>query len=90
MAIKTLDARHSIEMSPDLARRMAMRIVNVPIDHQVAAFAAVQGELDAMKRSAADKSLARQWVDASMEEIRRLVRAIEARSKTSPRVRWGR
>jgi hypothetical protein len=90
MAIKTSDRSRFFEMSPELARRMAMRIVNVPIDHQEAAFAAVQAELEAMKKSAVDKSLARQWVDASMEEIRRLVRAIEARSKTSPRVRWGR
>ena len=90
MAINTSDRRHSFEMSPELARRMAMRIVNVPADHQEAAFAAVQGELEAMKKSAVDKSLARQWVDASMEEIRRLVRAIEARSKTGPRLRWGR
>jgi hypothetical protein len=67
-----------------------MRIVNVPVDHQEAAYAAVQGELEAMKKSAVDKSLARQWVDANMEEIRRLVKAIDARSKTSPRVRWGR
>ena len=90
MAIKTSDGRRSLEMSPELARRMAMRIVNVPLDHQEAAFAVVQGELEAMKKSEADKSLARQWVDASMEEIRRLVKAIDARSKTSPRVRWGR
>jgi hypothetical protein len=73
MAIKTSDGRRSLEMSPELARRMAMRIVNVPLDHQEAAFAVVQGELEAMKKSEADKSLARQWVDASMEEIRRLV-----------------
>ena len=90
MAIKTSDGRHSFEMSPDLARRMAMRIVNVPIDHQEAAYAAVQGELEGMKKSAVDKRLTRQWVDASTEEIRRVVRAIEARSKTSPRARWGR
>jgi hypothetical protein len=90
MAIKTSDRRHSFEMPPELARRMAMRIVNVPIDHQEAAYAAVQGELQAMKKSAGDKSLERQWVDASIEEIRRLVSAIEARSKTSPRTRWGR
>jgi hypothetical protein len=90
MAIKMSDRIHSFEMSPELARRMAMRIVNVPVDHQEAAYAAVQGELEAMKKSAVDKSLARQWVGASMEEICRLVRAIDARSKTSPRVRWGR
>ena len=90
MAIKTSDGRHSFEMSPDLARRMAMRVVNVPIDHQDAAFAAVQAELEAMKKLAVDRSLARQWIDVSMEEIRRLVRAIAARSKTGPRVRWGR
>ena len=90
MAIKMSDGRQLYEMSPELARRMAMRIVNVPVDHQEAAYAAVQGELEGMKRSAVDKSLARQWVDASMEEIRRLVRAIMARSKTGPRVRWGR
>jgi hypothetical protein len=90
MPIKTSDGRHSFEVSPDLARRMAMRIVNVPVDHQEAGFAVVQGELEAMKKSAADKDLACQWVDASMEEIRRLVSAIAARSKTSPRVRWGR
>jgi hypothetical protein len=90
MAIKMSDGRHPFEMSPELARRMAMRIVNVPVDHQGAAYAAVQGELEGMQKSAVDKSLTRQWVDASMEEIRRLVRAIDARSKTSPRVRWGR
>ena len=90
MAIKTSDGRHSFEMPPDLARRMAMRIVNVPIDHQVAAFAAVQAELEAMKKLAVDRSLARQWIDASMEEIGQLVGGIAARSKTSPRVRWGR
>ena len=90
MATKMSDGRHSFEMSPELARRMAMRIVNVPVDHQEAAYAAVQGELEGMKKSAVDESLARQWVDASMEEIRRVVRAIEARSKTSPRARWGR
>jgi hypothetical protein len=90
MAIKTPDRSHYFEMSPELARRMAMRIVNVPIDHQEAAYAAVQGELEAMKKSAVDKSLARQWVDASMEEIRGLVSAITSRSKTGPRMRWGR
>ena len=90
MAIKTSDGRRSFEMSSEFARRMAMRIVNVPVDHQEAAFAAVQGELEAMKKLAADKCLARQWVDASMEEIRRLVRAIATRSKTGARVRWGR
>jgi hypothetical protein len=90
MAIKMPDRSRSFEMSPELARRMAMRIVNVPIDHQEAAYAAVQGELEVMKKSAVDKNLARQWVDDSMEEIRRLVIAIEARSKTSPRVRWAR
>ena len=90
MATKMSDGRHLFEMSPELARRMAMRIANVPVDHQEAALAAVQGELEAMKKSAADKILARQWVDASMEEIRRLASAIAARSKTSPRVRWGR
>ena len=90
MATKMSDGRHLFEMSPELARRMAMRIVNVPIDHQVAAFAAVQAELEAMKKLAVDRSLARQWIDASMEEIRQLVRGIAARSKTSPRVRWGR
>ena len=90
MAIKTLDGGHSFEISPELARRMAMRIVNEPVDQQEAAFAVLKGELEAMKKSAADKSLAHRWVDASIEEIRRLVRAIEARSKTSPRTRWGR
>ena len=90
MAIKTSDGQHPFEMSPELARRMAMRIVNAPVDRQEAAFAVVQGELEAMKKSAADKSLAGQWVNANMEEIRQLVRAISARSKTSPRVRWGR
>ena len=89
MAIKTSD-RHSIEMSPELAGRMAMRIVNMPVDHREAAFAAVQGELEAMQKSAVDKSRARQWVDGSMEEIRLLVSAIAARSKTGARVRWGR
>ena len=84
------DGRHPFEMSPELARRMAMRIVNVPVDHQEAAYAAVQGELEGMKKSAVDKSLARQWVDASMEEIRRLATAIRARSKTGARLRWGR
>ena len=69
---------------------MAMRIANVPVDHQEVAFAVVQGELETMKKSAADKCLARQWVDASMEEIRRLVSAIAARSKTGVRSRWGR
>jgi hypothetical protein len=69
---------------------MAMRIANVPVDHQEAALAAVQGELEAMKRSVADKSQACQWVDASMEEIRRLAGAIAGRSKTGARVRWGR
>jgi hypothetical protein len=78
-----------VEPSTELARRMAMRIANVPVDHQEAALAAVQGELEAMKKSAADKSVARQWVDASMEEIRRLAGAIGARSKTGPRS-WGR
>ena len=90
MAIKMSDGRHPLEMSPELARRMAMRIVNVPVDHQEAAYAAVQGELEAMKKSAVDKSLARQWVDASMEEIRRLSGAIVARSKTGSRSHWGR
>jgi hypothetical protein len=42
MAIKTSDGQHPIEMSPELARRMAMRIVNVPVDRQEAAFAVVQ------------------------------------------------
>jgi hypothetical protein len=69
---------------------MAMRIVNVPLYHKEAAYAAVQGEIAEMKNSAVDKSLGAQWVDASMEEIHRLVGAIEARSKSSPRVRWGR
>ena len=90
MATKTSDGRHPFEMSPELARRMAMRIVNVPVDHQEAAYAAVQGELEGMKKSAVDKSLARQWVDASMEEIRRLAGAIGARSKTGSRSHWGR
>ena len=90
MAIKTSGGRQSFEMSPELARRMAMRIANVPVDHQEAALATVQGELEAMKKSAADKSVARQWVDASMEEIRRLAGAIGARSKTGSRSRWGR
>jgi hypothetical protein len=90
MAIKAPDGTHPSEVSPELARRMAMRVVNVPTDHQEAAFVAVQAELEAMKKSAADVTLARQWVDATMEEIGRLVRAIESRSKTSPRIRWGR
>jgi hypothetical protein len=90
MAIKAPDGRHQSEVSLELARRMAMRVVNVPTDHQEAAFADVQAELEAMKKSAADVTLARQWVNATMEEIGRLVSAIEARSKTSPRMRWGR
>jgi histidinol-phosphate/aromatic aminotransferase/cobyric acid decarboxylase-like protein len=90
MAIKAPDGRHLSEVSPELSRRMAMRVVNVPTGHQEAAFAAVQAELEAMKKSAADVTLARQWVDATMEEIGGLVSAIEARSKTSPRMRWGR
>jgi hypothetical protein len=72
-------ARKAIEASIDSAKRIAMRVVDVPQSQREAAFEIVRRDFeDALKRNGHDHEQGHAWLTAQRNLIRALVTEMEA------------